>query len=233
MINPNYIIEVNVKAPDNRELDYSLEFYVERPFSVNIEKRELVRIMTEEGERFFAFIDADFGRGHLMCGVKIRDKEPLFNGREQIFNAYTGITIGNCLCKGGEVTNCCGYEISFNAVEDIPKDLFARIYYGVIKESVPAYEFITEDMAGELKEAPVGRMEKTKVVVADGDKLVVLLPCNEFLTAYKDNGFGGKDVFGTSLMGANGDIVLRVKGIDYKVFGEFMTVPGDMYIYVL
>lgn len=38
--------------------------------------------------------------------------------------------------------------------------------------------------------------------------------------------------FDTSIMGANGEVVVDVDGKRYKLFGEFMTVAGVLYIYI-
>lgn len=227
-MNNKYIIEVKISPFP--ELNFSLGFYTERGNGLLwIESKDLVKVTDIRGVRYFALLDYPMTRGHLMCSVVLRDKEPLWNGRENVYNVYTGITLGNCLCKGGEITVCNGYEFSFSQADDIPKDINAKIYYGLIKEWVIGYEHITEEMVKRnLKITPAGPMTDTLFDVVPGDRFTVLVPCNDFLTPKKDNGFGGKIPFDTSLMGANGDYTLTVDEIAYKVYGEFITVDGRL-----
>lgn len=227
MIGTGYIIEVKI---DERLDVQSLEFYIERGGEhVFKDAADLVRIDTEEGTRKFALIDG-MSRGHLMCCVNAVDHEPLWEGRPQVFRMYTGITIGACMCDDGRTTSCGGYEFGFKIVNDIPKDSSARIYVGAVKSYVTDYSYITEGMVKEYCSVlPVEPVETSLEVVA-GDRVVVLAPRNENLIAKKGDGFGGKMPFDTGFMGANGDVILRIGHIDYKVYGEFMTVDGNIII---
>lgn len=67
--------------------------------------------------------------------------------------------------------------------------------------------------------------------IEGGDRLVVAIPADRDLVAYKDNGFGGKVPFSTSVMGANG-MELKINDIKYKLYGEFITVGGELKIYI-
>ena len=49
--------------------------------------------------------------------------------------------------------------------------------------------------------------------------------------AYKDYGIGGMMSWGTSVMGANG-VMLMIDNIPYRIFGEFMSVDGKLNIYI-
>lgn len=229
-MNTKYIIEVSVKAPDGAEPDYSLEFYVEREHTVMLDKSELVRVITDSGERFFALLDLDMKRGHLMCCVRVKDNEPLFE-RTQEFRVYTGITLGSCLCKHQEVTQCGGYTFTFNAVDDVPKDINALIYYGVIKDNI-SYNEITENTLRALDKMKEGALGRTQIEASAGDRVVILVPSNSLLIPRKDNGFGSKVAFDTSVMGANGETKVIANGIEYRVYGELMTVDGNLYIYI-
>ena len=229
-MNTKYIIEVSVKAPDGAEPDYSLEFYVEREQTVVLDKSELVRVITDNGEKYFALLDLNMKRGHLMCCVRVKDNEPLFE-RTQEFRVYTGVTLGGCLCKREEVTRCGGYTFTFNAMEDVPKDINALIYYGVIKQNI-SYNEITESSLRVLDKQKEGILGRTGIEVSAGDRVVILVPSNSLLVPKKDNGFGSKVAFDTSVMGANGEIKVIANGIEYRVYGELMTVDGILYIYI-
>lgn len=227
-----YIIEVKFKNAAGEMPACVLDFYVNKGGErLTLSSESLVRITTEDGERFFLFLNSmKFPHGRLMCRVSVVDDEPLVE-RPLSIEVPTGIIIGNCNEGAGEVTRCGDYEFGFGLVDDVPKDINARIYIGVIKDWVTGYEHITEEMIqGVLTEFPVGAVE-TNINVIMGDKVVALIPCNEHLTARKGDGFGGKVPFG-GFMSSNGEIVLRVNGIDYKVYGEMMTVNGEMEIFV-
>lgn len=229
-MNTKYIIEVGVKAPNGVEPDYSLEFYVEREQTVVLDKSELVRVITDNGERYFALLDLNMKRGHLMCCVRVKDNEPLFE-RTQEFRVYTGITLGGCLCKREEVTRCGGYTFMFNAMEDVPKDINALIYYGVIKDNI-SYNDITENILRALEKRKEGVMARTQIEVQAGDRVAILVPSNSLLIPKKDNGFGSKVAFDTSVMGVNGEIKVVANSIEYRVYGELMTVDGNLYFYI-
>ena len=233
MIGTGLIIEVDIRALKGEVPDFSLEFYVERGGQrVSYDKNNLVRIETEEGARFYAFVDSYIvGRGNLMCAVTMCDKEPLFPERKVEFVAFTGVMVGGCNCAHTKVTRCGDFEFSFSCVEDIPKDTMAGVYCGIIKEQITGYEYITEAMVKrDLTFATIENVENVTISVAPGDKVVILVPLNDTIVPMKDNGFGGKMAFDTKLMGANGDVILRIGYVDYKVYGEFMTVAGDIKI---
>lgn len=232
-MNTGYIIEIKFEA--NGELpDYSLDFYAERGGGViSYRYDELVKINTEDGLRVFALVDSNLlGHGHLMCRVTFNDKEPLWNGRPEVFTLFTGVTIGECVCKG-TTTRRCGYKFSFSCVDDIPKDIDARVYIGVIKEWITDFKHIKEDMLGGLTEFPVGTVDRFSLSVEAGDRIIVLVPCNEFLTPLKDDGFGGKMPFNTSVLGSNGDVVVKRGEVNYYAYGELMTVGGEVGIFVV
>lgn len=234
MINTGYIIEVGINAFEGVIRDYSLEFYIERgENTISYNSDRLVRVDTEKGARYFAYVDSTLlGRGNLMCRVTIFDKEALFPERQMVYTLFTGIVIGDCLCSCGVVERCGDYEFSFSCVENIPKDVNAKVYYGVIKDWVIGYEYITEEMAEALVATSTENLIESVVIpVSKGDKLAILVPCSEFITPKKDDGFGGKLPFNTSLMGVNGDLRIRIGHIDYRIYGEFFTVEGEVKIY--
>ena len=218
----------------NSEDDFALEFYVEREKTQRFEKSELVRVTTEEGVRWYAMVDAAF-RGNLMCRAEIIDKEAHCGERPVVATGYTGYAIGDCLCGKGGGINCQGYTFTFKCVANIPKDINSKIYYGVIKERVIDYKYITEEMVANLTTAPVEPIS-VSVEVKEGDRLVVLIPYEEYLTAYKvsvlNEGVSAMLPFNTQVMGANGEMTLMVNGIKYKVFGEFIIVDGIINICV-
>jgi hypothetical protein len=62
--------------------------------------------------------------------------------------------------------------------------------------------------------------------------VLVLIPSSYNYVATKDNGIGGKVPFDTSIMGCNGEKSVKVDGVTYRIYGEFMTVGGELFIYV-
>ena len=225
-----YILEV--QCPD---VDFSIEFYVERERSVKFIRDELIRVTTADGVKYFALLDTEsVGRGNLMARVVLFDNEAHWNNkRPVIMSGFTGYFIGNCLCGIGGGFGCQGYSFAFTMVDDIPKDINSQIYYGVIKEWVTGYEYITEKMVGSLNRIAVGKFD-TSIDVKEGDRVVVLIPYEEYLTAKKMSVFGEDFAtslpFSTQVMGANGEITLYVDRIKYRVFGEFMTVEGKLFL---
>lgn len=77
----------------------------------------------------------------------------------------------------------------------------------------------------------IGRIDLGDVPA--GTYTVILLPAG--LTAYKDDGIGGKTGFalhnGASNTGANGALV-EINGIKYQVYGEFNLVAGQTIVYI-
>ena len=68
-------------------------------------------------------------------------------------------------------------------------------------------------------------------VLPQGSKLIVCIPADKNTSAYKDNGVGTATTFDESIMGCNG-LSITINNKQYKLYGEFMTVSGQMYIYI-
>lgn len=225
-----YILEV--QCPN---VDFDIEFYVERERSVKFSKDELLKVTTAEGVKHFAMIETSkMGRGSLMARAVVKDKEPHWGERPVVISGFTGYVIGNCLCGIGGGFGCSGYSFAFRAVNDIPTDVNAKIYYGVIKEWVTDYKYITEEMVESLNVVPVGELSKVAVEMNAGDRLVVLVPRESGMVATKE-GLGESEAstampFSTNIMGANGELEISVKGVKYKIYGEFLPVKVKMYI---
>ena len=112
-----------------------------------------------------------------------------------------------------------------------------NMYYGYIASDTmtSVVQISVEDLAvSTLTNAPaeaVGNVDLGNVPA--GTFTVVLLPAG--LTAYKDDGFGGKVAFevdnGVAGSGANGTTVI-LDGVEYNVYGEFNQVAGETFIYI-
>ena len=119
---------------------------------------------------------------------------------------------------------------------DIPA-LAGDMYYGYIANNnmTSVVQINADDLAvSTLTNAPaeaVGRIALGNVPA--GTFTVMLLPAG--LTAYKDDGFGGKVAFevdnGIPGSGANGTLI-TVDGVEYNVFGEFNLVTGTTTVYI-
>lgn len=216
------------------DLDCSLEFYIERENALRFKKEELTRVLVENGDaEYYALIDADLlGRGHLMCRVEIVDKEMTWceKTRPVVVTGFTGYTIP-CMGEGRSIS-CGDYVVSFEKVSDVPVNVDAKIYIGSVKEWITGYEYLTETMVKGLSAKNVAA-ERYMFNVTQGDRLVVAVPYDRDLKACKDNGFGEMMPFSTSVMGANGDIELVIDGVRYKIYGEFITVSGVIFVYVV
>lgn len=211
------------------DVDYVIHFYIERDRMVSFRKSELVKVYPEDGVKYYAMIDG-LERGHLMCRVEIVDHEAFWSDgkRPVVISGYTGYDIGLCGGEGKEL-GCNGYSVRFEQVEDIPAD-YAPFYIGAVKE-VDDYAEITAEMVKGLEMCSARTLYK-ELEAEEGDRVVVAVPYDKrMLVAYKDNGIGGMMQFSTSIMGANG-LMLMIDDVPYRVFGEFMTVGGKLKIYI-
>lgn len=209
----------------------SIEFYIERDKSIKIYKEDLIKVFRGNDVEYYAPVDTNrLGRGHLMARVEFADKEIMYPEgiRPVVVSGFTGYTIP-CMGEGNTIS-CGGYTVSFEKVNDIPKNEGTKIYVGSVKKWVTGYEYITEEMIKGLTLYNVEPMEIVETVEA-GDRLTIAIPNDWNLVAMKDDGFGGKVPFSTSVMGVN-NIKLNIDGIRYKIYGEFITTGGDIKIHI-
>lgn len=210
----------------------SVEFYIEREKTIKFLKEDLIKVYKDEGIEYYAPVNAnELGRGHLMAAVEFEDREPMYpgGGRRVVVSGFTGYTIP-CMGEGNTIS-CGDYAVTFKREQNIPKNEDTKIYVGSVKRRVIGYEYITEEMVKELASHDVKQLEQI-INVEGGDRLVVAIPADWDLVAYKDNGFGGKVPFSTSVMGANG-LELKIDDIRYKIYGEFITVNGQRKLYII
>ena len=244
-IGTGYMIAVKIESVNDWKMsdyDFTLDFYVHPNRRQTLRKQDLVRIDMSNGSEFYAFVDSrKLGEGTLRCRAEIRDPQPQWAGgsRPVILDVATGKRIGGC----GMTERVCtcewdeGYRISFNFVTGIPKAEVAYIFYGNLVNSITDYSQITQEMlvdpSNHIVIVSAGKMGKTSCgVMNEGDKVVVLIPSDTGYTATKDNGFGSRMAFNTSLLGSNGDATVIIDGISYRAYGEMMTTEGEMFIYV-
>ena len=64
------------------------------------------------------------------------------------------------------------------------------------------------------------------------DHLIVVVPASKGYTITKDNGFGGKVPFDEDLFGSSNGIPININGVDYLLYGEAMTVSGQLFFYI-
>lgn len=224
--------ELIIKVEGLEEADFSIFFYVERENVIAFKKEELIKVYRNGACEYYAPVDANrMGRGHLMAAVEIKESEPAYFNRVRkvTISGFTGYSIP-CLGEGGTL-ECGGYKVTFNRVKDIPKSEGTKIFIGTIRDRVIGYEYITEKMITGLSSYLVAPMVKN-VVVAEGDRLVIAIPVDCDLRAMKDDGLGGRMPFSTSIMGANGEVEVKIEGIKYRIFGEFVVVNGNLKIYI-
>lgn len=201
----------------------AVEFYVERDRAVRLEKKDLIKVYRGQKMEYYASVDVEaVGRGNLIARVEFTE-----NGEPFFISGFTGVVIP----YGGEgkTISVKDYKVSFNKVDEIPLN-DGVCFYGIVNDYVPGYEFITADMVKALDAKPPVPAEEENGVSA-GDKLVVAIPKDRHLTVYKGDGLGGKMVFSSKIMGANG-LSLMIDDIEYLIYGEFVFVDGVIKIYI-
>ena len=227
-----------------KDLDFSLEFYVHANRRKRVSKEDLIRIdRTDGGSDFFVLLDTrTLGTGTLMCNVRISDPEPRWadGKRPVMIQRNTGCGVGgaadsprNSIQKDWQE----GYKIDFNTVWSIPKPEVAYIFYGKFVDQISSFDELTPEMLlspeNTIISVSAGKMGKTPISnIVAGNKVIVLVPSEYGYVATKDNGIGGKVPFDTSIMGCNGEKRIAVDGTSYNIYGEFMTVSGELFIYV-
>lgn len=126
--------------------------------------------------------------------------------------------------------------------EDNPSDDKKYIYFGTVPANLCEYDYskITSDIVKtNLRRISASTLPKTGIDFQIGDMVVVAVPSGKVVTT--DDGFGEKipfySEFTSPITGrpiySNGNDTVVVAGVEYKLYGEFMTLPsGTLYIYV-
>lgn len=199
----------------------SVEFFIEREKTIKFLKEDLIKVYKDEGVEYYAFIDSNIlGRGHLMASVEFVDREAEFDRRVTV-SGFTGYTIP-CMGKGNTIS-CGEYKVSFKKVNDIPKN-DAMIYYGVTTDDFDRLGLRALNATKVLDEAALS--------FNPGERVVVLIPYDWDQIAWKDNGFGGRVPFSTTIQGYDGEIIQYDDGMKYKTYGELMAIQGRIKIYI-
>ena len=242
-----YIIQVSIDSHRDtamKDLNFSMEFYVYPNRRKPVSKNDLIRIDRTDGSAlFYVLLDTRFlGQGPLMCNVSISDPEPRWKdgSRPVIIKRNTGITIGSSRCNSANAIQRDwdqGYKVDFNMAWGIPKAEVAYIFYGKFIDQISSFDELTPEMLvspdNTIISVSAGKLDKTAISnIVAGNKVLVLIPSDYSYVATKDNGIGGKVPFDTSIMGCNGEKSITVDGTQYKIYGEFMTVSGELFIYV-
>lgn len=110
------------------------------------------------------------------------------------------------------------------------------ILYGNILDNITSFSQITLEMLESstnhiIKMKPQSLPKTSLGILEAGSKVIVLIPNGYNYVATKDNGIGGKVQFDESIMGANGQSIV-LGNQTYKMYGEFMTIRGELFIYI-
>ena len=226
---------------DGVEDAVALEFYIERDRAVRVLRESLVRVFRNGKAEYYAFVDTDrIGRGNLMCRVEFVDHETA-GDRPVVVSGFTGYMIpymgkgetitAQCLLGNGETVACGNYKVAFEAVEDIPKNDGTCVFCGIVKLPVTNLLEVTLD---EIKALPVLELKKQSVILEPkrGDKVLVAIPYDWRLKAYKDDGAGVPVEFGNSVMNENGEYTTVIDGMEYRIYGEFFLIDGNIKVYI-
>lgn len=240
-----YMVQVSIdsyRGVPMKDLDFTLEFYVYPNRREVFRKSDLVSIAMESGSQYVAMLDTRrLGSGTLLCNVRIADPESRFPGgsRPVLLKCHTGKVIGSCRQPAYPVMHDWqeGYKVDFNFLWALPKPEVAYIFYGKFIDQINSFDELTPEMLvspeNKIISVPAGKMGKTPISdIVAGNKVLVLIPSDYGYVATKDNGIGGKVPFDTSIMGCNGEKQITVDGSTYNIYGEFMTVSGELFIYV-
>lgn len=113
---------------------------------------------------------------------------------------------------------------------------YGRLKINEVGGSVIPYSSITADMiknSNNLTKQSPSTLGKTSLGLESstetGDYIVVVVPTE--YTVKKDNGFGDKTIFNEDIAGSNG-INITIDGNLYKVFGEILLAPAEIFIYI-
>lgn len=249
-VGTGYIVQVEISSWRGIEmsaLDFSLEFYTKLYHRISFEKDELVHIKKGDRDLYYALLDTGYlGPGQLFCNIKIKDPEPRWGSNGQrpvILKRFTGKIVGGCASSHATASHAVqqnyddGYKVDFNFLYGLPKADVAYIFYGKFIDQINSFDELTPEMLvspdNNIISVTAGKLDKTAISnIVAGNKVLVLIPSDYNYVATKDNGIGGKVPFDTSIMGCNGEKQIAVDGVNYKIYGEFMTVSGELFIYV-
>ena len=113
---------------------------------------------------------------------------------------------------------------------------YGRLKINEVGGSVIPYSSITADMiknSNNLTKQSPSTLGKTSLGLESstetGDYIVVVVPPE--YTVKKDNGFGDKVIFNEDDAGANG-VNITIDGNEYKLFGEILLAPAEIFIYI-
>lgn len=114
----------------------------------------------------------------------------------------------------------------------------AKIMYGLmpIAEHMESIDAITADdlINADLTKVEVAALDKTLLPAVENNFIIVLVPVESGLTAYRDNGLGSMEPFAEEIMGCNGQKTYTIGGNEYKLFAELRIVgASDFFIYVV
>ena len=236
-IGTGYLRKVVIESANGKkmgELDFELRFYIYDNKIQAVKKEDLVRVVKDGEEIFYAKIHSEkLGRGEVKCMVIIQDPEPRWDGmkRPVVLKRSVGIVVGECGCLRTK-NECCGFEegynVRFEEADDIPMQDAKAVRYGVLGTNVSSFADITELMV--LDFIVADGLKNLMLNVNVGDKVVVLVDADLPNVATKNNGLGEFVPFSTDVLGANGEYTLEVEKKYYRVYGEMMLVSGELCV---
>lgn len=240
MIEPGCIIVLQVVIDNEKnlsmnDLNFALDFYVERERTVHYDKDDLIKVVDKEDSAYYAIINTNVvGRGRLLCKATI-EEEWQGHRKKVILTEYTGVSSGE-YSRPADSAYSGGYRLRFSTDKILKPTTGAYIFYGAVLNDITSFYEITPQMllapGNTITKTETETLGKTGITIEAGNKVVVLLPEDSSLRATKDDGIGGKVPFDTSIMGANGEIIIEIEEQKYRLYGELLTVGGTLYIYV-
>ena len=124
-----YIAKVTIESENGAamaDLRFSLSFYVHQRQRITLDKSELVHVVREQADHWYARIDSHLlGEGRVRCEATVWDGEPAWPGgrRPIIVDVVTGLVVGRqpCIGPGGQQTYYDqGIRLRIEWVNDLP-----------------------------------------------------------------------------------------------------------------
>lgn len=221
-------------AADGREVELQTNStHIQWRYSGESEWRNLIELKRLEGP---SGAKGETGQNAVNPNFSIGTVTTLDAGSQatvSLTGTYPNLKLNFGIPRGADGVSGGGTE----EVPTVEKSMwYGRLKLSEVGGSLIQYSSITADMiknsSNLIKKSP-STLGKTSLGLESstetGDYIVVVVPTE--YTVKKDNGFGDKVIFNEDDAGANG-INITIDGNEYKLFGEILLAPAEIFIYI-
>lgn len=221
-------------AADGREVELQTNStHIQWRYSGESEWRNLIELKRLEGP---SGAKGETGQNAVNPNFSIGTVTTLDAGSQatvSLTGTYPNLKLNFGIPRGADGVSGGGTE----EVPTVEKSMwYGRLKLSEVGGSLIQYSSITADMiknsSNLIKKSP-STLGKTSLGLESstetGDYIVVVVPTE--YTVKKDNGFGDKTIFNEDIAGSNG-INITIDGNLYKVFGEILLAPAEIFIYI-